>query len=46
MMANHGVTTVAPTIAEAFDAMYHLERAARYHGAGLFDRPAAQCDER
>ncbi|MEP3439510.1 MAG: class II aldolase/adducin family protein [Hoeflea sp.] len=29
MMANHGVTTVAPTIAEAFDAMYHLERAAR-----------------
>lgn len=29
MMANHGVTTVAPTVAEAFDAMYHLERAAR-----------------
>ncbi|MEL6170119.1 MAG: class II aldolase/adducin family protein [Pseudomonadota bacterium] len=29
MMANHGVTTVAPNVAEAFDAMYHLERAAR-----------------
>lgn len=29
MMANHGVTTLAPTVAEAFDAMYHLERAAR-----------------
>lgn len=29
MMANHGVTTVAPTVAEAFDAMYHLERAAK-----------------
>ncbi|MEQ8482415.1 MAG: class II aldolase/adducin family protein [Hoeflea sp.] len=29
MMANHGVTTVARTVAEAFDAMYHLERAAR-----------------
>lgn len=29
MMANHGVTTVAPSVAEAFDAMYHLERAAR-----------------
>lgn len=29
MMGNHGVTTVAPTVAEAFDAMYHLERAAR-----------------
>ena len=29
MMANHGVTTVAASVAEAFDAMYHLERAAR-----------------
>jgi ribulose-5-phosphate 4-epimerase/fuculose-1-phosphate aldolase len=29
MMANHGVTTVAATVAEAFDAMYHLERAAK-----------------
>lgn len=29
MMGNHGVTTMAPTVAEAFDAMYHLERAAR-----------------
>ncbi|WP_424926644.1 class II aldolase/adducin family protein [Amaricoccus tamworthensis] len=29
MMQNHGVTTVAETVAEAFDAMYHLERAAR-----------------
>ncbi|OSP54952.1 class II aldolase/adducin family protein [Pseudoruegeria sp. SK021] len=29
MMGNHGVTTVAATVAEAFDALYHLERAAR-----------------
>lgn len=29
IMQNHGVTTVAATVAEAFDAMYHLERAAR-----------------
>jgi len=29
MMGNHGVTTVAQSVAEAFDAMYHLERAAR-----------------
>lgn len=29
MMGNHGVTTVARSVAEAFDAMYHLERAAR-----------------
>ncbi len=29
MMGNHGVTTLGETVAEAFDAMYHLERAAR-----------------
>jgi ribulose-5-phosphate 4-epimerase/fuculose-1-phosphate aldolase len=29
LMGNHGVTTCAPTVAEAYDAMYHLERAAR-----------------
>ena len=29
MMGNHGVLTVAETVAEAFDAMYHLERASR-----------------
>ncbi|GGL69500.1 class II aldolase/adducin family protein [Wenxinia marina] len=29
MMGNHGVTTLGATVAEAFDAMYHLERAAR-----------------
>jgi ribulose-5-phosphate 4-epimerase/fuculose-1-phosphate aldolase len=29
LMGNHGVTTVAGTVAEAFDALYHLERAAR-----------------
>jgi ribulose-5-phosphate 4-epimerase/fuculose-1-phosphate aldolase len=29
MMGNHGVITVGETVAEAFDAMYHLERAAR-----------------
>jgi ribulose-5-phosphate 4-epimerase/fuculose-1-phosphate aldolase len=29
MMRNHGVTTFGATVAEAFDALYHLERAAR-----------------
>ena len=29
MMGNHGVTTFGASVAEAFDAMYHLERAAR-----------------
>ncbi len=29
MMGNHGVLTVGDTVAEAFDAMYHLERACR-----------------
>ena len=29
MMGNHGVTTIGETVAEAYDAMYHLERAAR-----------------
>lgn len=29
MMGNHGVTTLGATVAEAYDALYHLERAAR-----------------
>lgn len=29
MMQNHGVTTLGDTVAEAWDALYHLERAAR-----------------
>lgn len=29
IMGNHGVTTVGATVAEAFDAMYYLERAAK-----------------
>lgn len=29
IMGNHGATVLAETVAEAFDAMYHLERAAR-----------------
>lgn len=29
MMQNHGVTTFGATVAEAYDRMYHLERAAR-----------------
>lgn len=29
MMQNHGVTTFGDTVAEAWDALYHLERAAR-----------------
>lgn len=29
MMANHGVTTLGATVAEAWDALYHLERAAK-----------------
>ena len=27
MMGNHGVMVVAPTVAQAFDEMYYLERA-------------------
>ncbi|MEL6586136.1 MAG: class II aldolase/adducin family protein [Pseudomonadota bacterium] len=29
LMGNHGVTTLGATVAEAYDALYHLERAAR-----------------
>ena len=29
MMQNHGVTTLGDTVAEAWDALYHLERAAK-----------------
>ncbi len=29
MMQNHGVTTLGETVSEAWDALYHLERAAR-----------------
>ncbi len=29
LMGNHGVLVVAPTVAEAFDDMYHLERACK-----------------
>ena len=29
MMQNHGVTTLGETVAEAWDALYHLERASR-----------------
>jgi ribulose-5-phosphate 4-epimerase/fuculose-1-phosphate aldolase len=29
MMQNHGVTTLGTTVGEAWDALYHLERAAR-----------------
>ncbi len=29
MMGNHGVTTLGASVAEAFDAIYHLERACR-----------------
>ena len=29
MMGNHGVVTVGDTVAETFDALYHLERACR-----------------
>ncbi|MBT8408832.1 MAG: class II aldolase/adducin family protein [Alphaproteobacteria bacterium] len=29
LMGNHGVTTLGASVAEAYDAMYHLERAAR-----------------
>jgi ribulose-5-phosphate 4-epimerase/fuculose-1-phosphate aldolase len=28
-LANHGVIVVGPSVAEAFDAMYYLERACR-----------------
>jgi ribulose-5-phosphate 4-epimerase/fuculose-1-phosphate aldolase len=29
MMGNHGVLTTGANVAEAFDALYHLERACR-----------------
>ncbi|NNE89258.1 MAG: hypothetical protein HKN27_14385 [Silicimonas sp.] len=29
MMANHGVTTLGATVAEAYDALYHMERAGK-----------------
>ena len=29
MMQNHGVTTLGTSVAEAWDALYHLERAAK-----------------
>ena len=29
LMGNHGATTIGATVADAYDAMYHLERAAR-----------------
>lgn len=29
MMGNHGVTTLGPSVAQAWDALYHLERAAK-----------------
>ena len=29
MMGNHGVTVAGPTVAEAFESMYYLERACR-----------------
>ena len=29
MMGNHGVTTLGVTVAQAYDALYHLERAAK-----------------
>ena len=29
MMANHGVTTIAPTVSEAYDLLYYTERAAQ-----------------
>jgi ribulose-5-phosphate 4-epimerase/fuculose-1-phosphate aldolase len=28
-LANHGIIVVGPTVAEAFDALYYLERACR-----------------
>ena len=31
-LANHGVIVVGPTVAEAFDLMYYLERACRLQG--------------
>ncbi len=35
IMGNHGVTTLGDTVAEAFDALYHLERAARTYVLAL-----------
>jgi ribulose-5-phosphate 4-epimerase/fuculose-1-phosphate aldolase len=46
-MANHGVTTVGNTVAEAYDRLYYLERAAQvqiyamWTGQPLKELPAA-----
>lgn len=46
MMQNHGVTTLGASVAEAWDAMYHLERAARTMLLALgTGRPLAVMDD-
>ncbi|TFL16916.1 class II aldolase/adducin family protein [Jannaschia formosa] len=46
LMGNHGATTIGPSAAEAFDAMYHLERAARTMVLALSTgRPLAVMEE-
>jgi ribulose-5-phosphate 4-epimerase/fuculose-1-phosphate aldolase len=46
MMGNHGVITTGETVAEAFDLMYHLERASRtLMFAYAANRPLAVMDD-
>jgi len=46
IMANHGVMTVGATVAEAFEQMYYLERAAKtYVLAASTGRPLAPVDD-
>ncbi|PWJ21257.1 class II aldolase/adducin family protein [Jannaschia seohaensis] len=46
LMGNHGATTIGATAADAYDAMYHLERAARTMVLALSTgRPLAVMDD-
>ena len=46
MMANHGVTVVGPTVRDAFNDLYYLERAAKVQTlAKLHDKPLKMVSE-
>ena len=45
-LGNHGVIVVGPTVADAFDELYHLERAARLQVLALSTGRAARSDPR
>ena len=41
-MANHGISTVGATVAEAYDRLYYIERAAQVQIYAMWTGPAAQ----